>query len=63
MSNNHPFSNFSVDWMSFLASIERLLKQEKGQWNPITKKIAPWINTKELNKIYGDSTCGECVIL
>ncbi len=57
--------SFSIDWLEFLAAIERLLKQESGQWNPITRKIAPWINTRELNRIYGSSTCGAggCIIL
>jgi len=55
----------SIDWLGFVAAIERLLKQESEQWNPITRKIAPWINTRKMNRIYGDATCGSggCTIL
>jgi len=42
-----------VDWLSFLSEIERLLNQEKKQWNPIKKKNMTWINTSALNRIYG----------
>mmetsp|Transcript_25040 Transcript_25040/g.73303 ORF Transcript_25040/g.73303 Transcript_25040/m.73303 type:complete len:404 (-) Transcript_25040:337-1548(-) len=53
----------SVDWLGFLNEIERMLRKEKAQWNPIKKKVLPWIDTKQLNKMYGDSSCGAgCVI-
>lgn len=51
----------SIDWLLFLNEIERLLKQEKKQWNPIKKKVMPWIDTRELNRIYGSEPC--CIIL
>jgi hypothetical protein len=54
-----------VDWMNFLHEIERLLSKEKVQWNPIKKKNMPWIDTRELNRIYGSGgACGGgCTIL
>lgn len=51
----------SIDWISFLNEIERLLKQEKRQYDPIKKKVLPWIDTREMNRIYGPETC--CTIL
>jgi len=52
-----------VDWMGFLHEIERMLRKEKGQWNPLKKKVLPWIDTKELNRIYGESASAfGCII-
>uniref|UniRef100_A0A7S2EWP1 VWFA domain-containing protein n=1 Tax=Trieres chinensis TaxID=1514140 RepID=A0A7S2EWP1_TRICV len=47
----------NVDWLGFLNEIERMLLREKNQWNPLKKKIMPWIDTKQLNKLYGDPSC------
>lgn len=44
----------SVDWKSFLGDIERLLKKEDLQYDPVKKYMMPWINLKKLDKIYGD---------
>lgn len=52
----------SINWVGFLAEIERMLKDEKGQWNPIKKKILPWVDTRMLNKVYGPNSCG-CTIM
>mmetsp|Transcript_25109 Transcript_25109/g.46556 ORF Transcript_25109/g.46556 Transcript_25109/m.46556 type:complete len:405 (-) Transcript_25109:328-1542(-) len=51
----------SVDWPGFLNDIERMVRNEKGQWNPIKKKVLPWIDTRQLDKMYGDPGC-VCVI-
>eukprot|EP00560_Eucampia_antarctica_P007854 CAMPEP_0197825544 /NCGR_PEP_ID=MMETSP1437-20131217/2598_1 /TAXON_ID=49252 ORGANISM="Eucampia antarctica, Strain CCMP1452" /NCGR_SAMPLE_ID=MMETSP1437 /ASSEMBLY_ACC=CAM_ASM_001096 /LENGTH=376 /DNA_ID=CAMNT_0043425571 /DNA_START=47 /DNA_END=1174 /DNA_ORIENTATION=+ len=32
----------SIDWKGFLSDIERLLKDESQQWNPMKKKVSPW---------------------
>jgi hypothetical protein len=31
-----------------------LLRKEELQYNPVKKKMTPWIDLKKLNKIYGD---------
>jgi hypothetical protein len=47
-----------ADWEGFLRAIDTLQKKEKKQWNPITKKLAPWIDVKKLNHAYNtDSAC------
>lgn len=51
----------SLDWHGFYKDIKRLAKNEKETWNPITKRMEPWVNYHELNAIYGDG--GGCVIL
>eukprot|EP00545_Synedropsis_sp_CCMP1620_P011671 CAMPEP_0119008938 /NCGR_PEP_ID=MMETSP1176-20130426/4027_1 /TAXON_ID=265551 /ORGANISM="Synedropsis recta cf, Strain CCMP1620" /LENGTH=366 /DNA_ID=CAMNT_0006961359 /DNA_START=82 /DNA_END=1179 /DNA_ORIENTATION=+ len=32
----------SIDWLGFCNEIEGLLRKQKLQWNPVTKKMAPW---------------------
>mmetsp|Transcript_3435 Transcript_3435/g.5150 ORF Transcript_3435/g.5150 Transcript_3435/m.5150 type:complete len:426 (+) Transcript_3435:77-1354(+) len=44
----------SADWNVFSKTVKNLLeKQQEGQWNPIKKKVTPWIDMKKMNKIYG----------
>jgi hypothetical protein len=52
----------AVDWKDFLSSIEMLLSKEELQYNPVKKKLLPWINIKKLNTIYGDGSDG-CTIM
>ena len=40
------------DWKQFVKSINKLVESERKQWNPIKKKMSPWIDLKELNKMY-----------
>lgn len=46
-----------VDWKGFLTSINRLANAEKQQWNPIRKKMAPWVDVRKLNSAYGTDPC------
>lgn len=46
-----------VDWKAFLSYVQDRLIYEQPQWNPLKKKIKPWISLKRLNKIYGGSAC------
>jgi hypothetical protein len=41
-----------VDWNGFTNNLASILKKEKLQWNPNTKRMAPWIDMKLLNKKY-----------
>ena len=52
----------SIDWLEFSNGVEGILKREKLTWNPVSKKMAPWINMQELNREYGDGGCA-CTIL
>lgn len=44
-----------VDWKGFITYIQGRLTQEQPQWNPVRKKIKPWISIKKLNKMYNPS--------
>lgn len=44
-----------VDWKGFLARISRMNDAEKQQWNPIKKRLTPWVDIKKLDRVYGDS--------
>jgi hypothetical protein len=46
-----------VEWKEFLLFVQDRLTQELPQWNPLKKKVKPWISVKKLNKIYGGSGC------
>jgi Mg-chelatase subunit ChlD len=46
-----------VDWEGFLKCIDRIANREKKQWNPMKKRMSPWVDTKRLNSVYGDSSC------
>lgn len=51
----------SLDWNGFIQNVERLLKSESDQWNPISKRMKPWISIKKLNRCYGARS--SCTIL
>ena len=42
-----------VDWKEFLSCVSNLLANEEKQWNPVTKRMEPWVNLKRLKKDYG----------
>jgi len=46
-----------IDWEGFLKCIDRIANREKKQWNPMKKRMTPWVDTKRLNSVYGDSSC------
>lgn len=47
----------SIDWAGFVKCLQTILKKEKRHWNPMKKKLSPWIDLKKLNSRYGDSSC------
>lgn len=42
-----------ADWKGFCNVLAPLIAQEKVQWNPITKRLEPWIDMKKLKQSYG----------
>jgi hypothetical protein len=42
-----------ADWKGFLAAATVLVNKEKKQWNPLTKRMEPWFDTRRLKKDYG----------
>jgi len=53
----------SIDWMGFAYEIEKLLKQENRQWNPVSKTVTHLVDMKKLEKKYGDGGGCQCTIL
>lgn len=49
------------EWNSFCKDIDRLLRKENQQWDPIKKRMKPWIDMHMLSHMYGDGSV--CVIL
>jgi hypothetical protein len=47
----------TTNWKDFMAYVEDALMHERLQWNPITEKMAPWINLRALNNAYGQGKC------
>lgn len=46
-----------ADWKGFTKAVAEMIKSEKKQWNPRTKKVEPWIDVKLLKKKYGGTGC------
>lgn len=46
-----------ADWKGFMKHISNLVDKENKQWNPLTKKMAPWVNLKKLDKAYKSKGC------
>ncbi len=56
---DHEMPDPETDYERFAAYVDRLMRKEKLQWNPMKKKTMPWIDIKEVNKKYGDEV--DCV--
>jgi hypothetical protein len=41
------------DWNGFLKAMEPVVEKENMQANPITRKLEPWVNMKQLRRDYG----------
>lgn len=54
-----------VDWDAFVQQCTHLLQAEANQYNPLTKRVSPWINMSRLNWIHGRIQCLSvgCVIM
>lgn len=42
----------SADWKEFSKTVKDLLAKQPGQWNPMKKKVTPWIDMKKIDKMY-----------
>jgi hypothetical protein len=44
-----------INWKGFVKHIDTIANEcEKKQWNPMKKAVAPWVDAKKLNSLYGD---------
>lgn len=50
-----------VNFSGFLEDIHSLLKKEELQYNPVKRKVTPWIDVSTLNKMYGNG--GSCAVM
>lgn len=41
------------DWRGFSTFVEKFIAKEKKQYDPVHKKMMPWIDIRRLNKEYG----------
>jgi len=41
-----------ADWKEFLKVVESMLAKEKKQWNPMKRRLTPWIDTRKLDRAY-----------
>ncbi|KAL3826423.1 hypothetical protein ACHAXA_011232 [Cyclostephanos tholiformis] len=45
----------SADWGKFSKAVKNHMINQQNQWNPISKKVTPWIDVKTMDRIYGSS--------
>ena len=46
-----------LDFKGFCDQLWVILQKEGNQWNPVSRKMTPWIDMKKLKKIYGKGNC------
>jgi len=51
--NHSDLPDPTTHWEAFFQVISGVAVREKQQWNPITRKVCPWINLHDLNALYG----------
>ena len=54
----HPWPNPHVQWKEFLHEVETTVQRETKQFNPKTHKMEPWIDVKQLKRLYGSGGGG-----
>jgi len=47
----------ALGWEGFRNKLGRLVDAEELQWNPIKKRAMPWVNLKELDKLFTNPSC------
>lgn len=43
----------SIDMKGFCKAVEKMQEGETEQWNPVKRRVMPWIDIKKLKKDYG----------
>mmetsp|Transcript_22447 Transcript_22447/g.51732 ORF Transcript_22447/g.51732 Transcript_22447/m.51732 type:complete len:268 (+) Transcript_22447:94-897(+) len=41
------------DWKRLMDKVQEKLSNEEKTWNPIHRRLTPWIDVKQLNRVYG----------
>jgi len=47
----------ALGWENFRIKLGRLVEAEDMQWDPIKNKAAPWVDLKQLDRLFGNSGC------
>lgn len=47
----------AIHWKEFLRQLERVVEADGVTWNPLKRRLKPWVNTKKLNRIHGRRIC------
>lgn len=58
--NTQDLADPGADWKGFIKRLQVLLANESMQWNPMKKKVMPWISIKKLHKAFGEKP--DCTI-
>jgi len=53
----------SVDWQGFVSEIGRFNSEESKTYDPIKKRVLPWVDIKELNRRYGGTKTCACAVM
>eukprot|EP00549_Striatella_unipunctata_P012844 CAMPEP_0118705956 /NCGR_PEP_ID=MMETSP0800-20121206/20234_1 /TAXON_ID=210618 ORGANISM="Striatella unipunctata, Strain CCMP2910" /NCGR_SAMPLE_ID=MMETSP0800 /ASSEMBLY_ACC=CAM_ASM_000638 /LENGTH=207 /DNA_ID=CAMNT_0006608325 /DNA_START=218 /DNA_END=841 /DNA_ORIENTATION=+ len=61
-TNNRLLADPATDWKGFLKELKQLLQQEPLQFNPIKRRMTPWIDVNRLRREYSSSK-GGCNIM
>jgi hypothetical protein len=43
-----------VNWDGFVARIASIIQGERAQWNPVTRRLEPWVDVRRLKREYGN---------
>ena len=50
--DDEPFPDPLEDYQSFRKDVQEMTRRSGDLWNPVKKKMLPWINLRELDRIY-----------
>jgi len=50
--------NPETNWGDFANYLRKIVQQESCQWNPMRRKLLPWVDISKLNHIYGRDRAG-----
>jgi hypothetical protein len=58
--NEHFISapDVNVDWIGFCNTLSTALGRESLHWNPLKKKLMPWIDVAQLKRAFGGGIRG-----
>eukprot|EP00540_Astrosyne_radiata_P023178 CAMPEP_0116852052 /NCGR_PEP_ID=MMETSP0418-20121206/17078_1 /TAXON_ID=1158023 /ORGANISM="Astrosyne radiata, Strain 13vi08-1A" /LENGTH=290 /DNA_ID=CAMNT_0004484171 /DNA_START=275 /DNA_END=1147 /DNA_ORIENTATION=- len=61
--NDQPLPNPKSDYKAFRREVQLLVNRNPGLWNPIKKRIVPWIDLGQMDRLYGGAGGASCCTL